>query len=74
MLSLGELGIQYCLKSEKAFEHIRYTEDDPEIVSYLEYNVRYNERDARARSRMRELINSDANKLNRVFSTIIRED
>ena len=74
LLSLGELGIQYCLKSEKAFEHIRYTEGDPEIVSYPEYNARYNERDAKARSRMRELIDSDANKLNRVFSTIIRED
>lgn len=74
LLSLGELGIQYCLKSQKAFEHIRYTKGDPEIVSYLEYNARYNERDARARSRMRELIDSDANKLNRVFSTIIREE
>jgi hypothetical protein len=74
LLSLGELGIQYCLKSEKAFEHIRYTEGDPEIVSYPEYNAGYNERDAKARSRMRELIDSDANKLNRVFSTIIRED
>lgn len=74
LLSLGELGVQYCLKSEKAFEHIRYAGDDPEIVSYLEYNVKYNERDARARSRMRELIDSDENKLTQVFSTIIRED
>ena len=73
LLSLGELGIQYCLKSEKAFEHLHHTGDAPETVNYLEYNARYNERDARARTRMRELIDSDANKLTRVFSDIIRE-
>ena len=32
-------GVQYCLASEKAVEHIRYTEGDPEIVSYPEYNA-----------------------------------
>lgn len=74
LLSLGELGIQYCLKSEKAFDHLRLVEDTPETVEYLKYNARYNERDARARTRMRELIDSDANRLTRVFSSIIRED
>ena len=74
LLSLGELGVQYCLKSEKAFEHLYQTEEAPEIVSYLEYNARYNERDARARTRMRELIDSDKNKLAKVFSDIIRDN
>lgn len=74
LLSLGELGIQYCLKSEKAFGHLHHTEEAPETVNYMEYNAKYNERDARARTRMRELIDSDANKLTRVFSDIIRED
>lgn len=71
LLSLGELGIQYCLKSEKAFTHLTERIEGLEIVNFNEYNAKYNERDARARSRMRELIDSDQNKLKNVFSSLV---
>ena len=40
-------------------------------VDYITYNKRYNQRDSDARSKMRELVDSDANKVIKVFSTLI---
>ena len=71
LLSLGNLGIQYCLKSKKAFSLLEEIREDLIPVSYAEFNPKYTERDAKARERMRELVNSDKNPVTDVFSTII---
>lgn len=71
LLSLGGLGIQYCLKSELAYSKLKETSDSPLIVDYNEFNEKYNSRDIKAREDMRNLINSDANKVTNVFSTLI---
>ena len=71
LLSLGGLGIQYCLKSGKAYSQLNEIEDELEPVEYREFNLKYNERDAAAREKMRELINSEANKVTNVFSTLL---
>lgn len=39
-------------------------------ISYAEFNEKYNQRDITARRNMHELINSDANKVIKVFSTL----
>lgn len=39
-------------------------------VPYSEFNDRYNQRDVTARRRMRELVDSDANKVTKVFSNL----
>jgi len=71
LLLLGGLGIQYCLKSEKAFTRLKEVKDGLICVDYKEFNDRYNERDANARRNMRRLVDSDANKVTNVFSTLI---
>ena len=71
LLSLGGLGIQYCIKSELAYANLREIEDGLSAVDYSEFNERYNARDIRARQRMRELVDSDANKVTNVFSTLL---
>ena len=70
LLFLGGLGIQYCIKSELAFSKLREVKDDLLLVDYSEFNDRYNQRDAQARNNMRDLINSDENKVTKVFSTL----
>ncbi len=71
LLSLGDLGIQYCIKTEAAYDNLIEIEDELIEVPYKEFSVKYNERDAMARKRMRELIDSDANEVVNVFSTLI---
>ena len=71
LLSLGGLGIQYCIKTEKAYAHLREDIDGLVSVNYDEFNNRYNRRDDEARQNMRNLINSDANKVTNVFSTLL---
>ena len=44
-LSLGGLGIQYCIKSEKAYGQLREVNDGLLSVSYSEFNDKYNHRD-----------------------------
>ena len=70
LLSLGGLGIQYCIKTEKAYSKLREIPDVLIPVDYEEFNAKYNERDAAARKNMRELVDSDANKVTKVFSTL----
>ena len=70
LLSLGGLGIQYCIKSELAYSKLTEVEDGLVSVDYSEINEKYNERDIIARKRMRELVDSDANKVTNVFSTL----
>lgn len=71
LLSLGGLGIQYCIKSELAYSKLAEVEDGLISVDYSEFNEKYNERDIIARKKMRELVDSDANKVTNVFSTLL---
>jgi hypothetical protein len=70
LLSLGGLGIQYCIKSEAAYANLKEITDELLAVDYTEFNDRYNQRDITARKRMRELVDSDANTVTKVFSTL----
>ena len=70
LLSLGGLCIQYCLKSEEAFLRLKELSDELITVDYGEFNEKYNQRDVSARRKMRELVDSDANKVTKVFSTL----
>jgi hypothetical protein len=71
LLALGGLGIQYCIKTEKAYSMLHELEDDCITVQYEEFNEKYNQRDITARQKMKELINSDENKVLNVFSTLL---
>lgn len=73
LLSLGDLGIQYCIKSKLAYSQLHEIEGDLRAVPYEEFNERYNQRDVAARRKMRELVDSDANRVTRVFSTLLEE-
>ena len=70
LLSLGGLGIQYCIKSEAAYSNLKEITAELLAVDYTEFNDRYNQRDITARKRMRELVDSDANTVTKVFSTL----
>lgn len=70
LLSLGGLGIQYCVKTQKAYAQLREIKDDLIAVDYNEFNNKYNQRDIEARKNMRNLVDSDANKVTKVFSTL----
>ena len=70
LLSLGGLGIQYCIKSEAAYARLKEERDQLLSVPYAEFNDRYNQRDVEARKNMRSLVDSDANRVTRVFSTL----
>ena len=71
LLSLGELGIQYCIKSERAYKKLTEIKEAAICVDFQEFNEKYNERDVSAREKMRKLVDSDANKVTNVFSTIL---
>jgi hypothetical protein len=71
LLSLGGLGIQYCVKTKKAYSALRELEADCISVAYESFNEKYNHRDATARKRMKELVDSDKNKVTKVFSTLL---
>ena len=70
MLSLGGLGIQYCIKSELAYSNLHEIKQDIIAVDYREFNNKYNHRDIAARKNMYDLVNSDKNKVTNVFSTL----
>ena len=71
LLSLGGLGIQYYIKSERGYSQLKEIKKDLCKVEYEEFNERYNRRDAEARKNMRELVDSEANKVTNVFSTLL---
>lgn len=73
LLSLGGLGIQYCIKSELAYSKLHEVDNSVQIVSYTEFNEKYNKRDIDARQKMRDLVDSDKNKVTKVFSTLFEE-
>lgn len=59
-LTEGQLGIQFCLKTKKAFSCIQPV-GVPERVPYDKYGALYMELDIRGRQAVRELINSESN-------------
>ncbi|MDY5986386.1 DUF3990 domain-containing protein [Sporofaciens sp. SGI.106] len=71
LLSLGGLGIQYCVKTEKAYEHLSEIDEELRQINFEQYNKKYNERDITARENMKSLIESDRNKVTKVFSTLL---
>jgi len=71
LLSLGGLGIQYCIKTQKAYNQLSEMESDLQLVEYAEFNDKYNKRDITARERMCALVDSDSNKVTKVFSTLL---
>ena len=71
LVSLGGLGIQYCIKSERAYAQLHEIEEDMISVPYSEFNEQYNQRDIEARDNMRKLVDSEANKVTKVFSTLL---
>lgn len=70
LLSLGGLGIQYCIKSPFAYSKLHEVENGLISVDYAEFREKYNQRDISSRQKMRELVDSDANKVTKVFSTL----
>lgn len=73
LLSLGDLGIRYCIKSEFTYSKLHEMEDGLIKVRYAEFNEKYNQRDITARRKMREPVDSDANRVTKVFSTLFEE-
>ena len=71
LLSLGGLGIQYCLKTEAAYSKLHERKEDLCPVDYDEFNAKYNNRDISARKRMKDLVDSDMNRVTNVFSTLV---
>ena len=58
------------MKSEAAYANLTEKTDELLPVPYAEFNDRYNQRDITARNRMRDLVDSDANTVMKVFSTL----
>ncbi len=71
LLSLDNLGIQYCIKTEKAYSCLKEVPNSIQPVNYTEFNEKYNQRDIEARKNMRTLVNSDENRVEKVFSTLL---
>lgn len=71
LLSLGGLGIQYCVKSEKAYSRLREIPEGLEEVDWTTWNASYNQRDVKARERMRALVDSAPTRRDNVFSGLI---
>ena len=73
LLSLGGLGLQICLKTKRVFDSIEELPDSPMKVDFIEFNARYNRRDAMARTSMEQLINGPSNPARRVLSVLLDE-
>ena len=71
LLSLGGLDIQYSIKSKLAYSKLTELHEELTSVDFIEFNEKYNLRDYNARTKMRDLINSDLNKVEKVFSTLL---
>lgn len=71
LLSLGGLGVQYCIKTKKAYKELTEISEDLQSVPFERFNEKYNEHDITARENMRKLIDSDRNQVIKVFSTLL---
>ena len=75
LLKLGGFGLQYVVKSEKTYQQLRPLPELRQQVEFAPYHESYEKRDAEARRRMHELIaDPEFNKLERVFSDLMKED
>jgi len=71
LLMLGDLGIQYCLKSPRAFAAVEKVTGFPQGVDYATFNSKYDARDRAARERMDKLIAGPLNAAVKVMSTLV---
>lgn len=71
LFRMGDLGIQYCLKSERAFKALTEDVQSLEAVDYHTFHEQFNLRDQAARQAMKKLIDSEKNKVKDVFSTLL---
>lgn len=71
LLALGGLGMQYCIKTEQAYEKLSEHLEALQLVDFTQFNEKYNKRDIEARENMRKLIDSDRNRVTKVFSTLL---
>ena len=63
LLKMGNLGIQYCIKTEKAFQCLREDFSALREMEYNKVNPQYTQRDRAAREAMYALTNSGKNKI-----------
>lgn len=74
LLKLGDLGVQYFFKTERAFAALKELEDEKESVPLSEYKAKFNDRDRVAHQRMHEFVyDLGQNPLTRVFSDLMKE-
>lgn len=74
LLRLGDFGIQYVIKSQKAYEHLHTVTGIRQSVAFDAYHAAYENRDSAARERMYKLIaDPEFNRLAHLFSDVIRE-
>lgn len=71
LLMLGGLGVQYCLKTKRAFDAVEKVIGYPQRVDYAMFNAKYSARDREARDRMDELIAGPRNRAEKVMSTLV---
>ena len=71
LLKLGDLGLQYCLKTKKAFQCLKEDSAALQEIDYHKINPQYTQRDRNAREAMYALINSEKNKIEDVFSKLL---
>ena len=74
LLKLGGFGIQYVLKSPRAYEHLRALPGLRQPVEFAPHHASYETRDSESRRKMHELIaDPQFNRLARLFNDLIRE-
>ena len=74
LLKLGGFGIQYVVKSPRAYANLHQLPELRQSVVFDHHHAAYESRDAGARERMHELIADPTfNRLERLFSDVIRE-
>ena len=74
LLRLGGFGIQYVVKSPRAYANLRQLPEFKQSVVFDRHHAAYESRDASAREKMRELLaDPKFNRLERLFSDVIRE-
>lgn len=71
LLDLGGLGIQYCIKTEQAYRRLVEHSEALQSVEFAQFNEKYNKRDIEARENLLSLIDSDRNRVTKVFSTLL---
>ena len=73
LLKLGGFGIQYVIRSARAYERIRPLPELRKRVPFADYHALYERRDSEARRKMYELIADPVfNPLNRLFNDLVR--